>query len=623
MGKEDTVKEISEQKYSRNMALSLLAGIVLGAVIVLVMLWALGYIPKGGQRQTGADALLSGETAPGTDGETPDPAPTAGSAIEGTPEPTSTAGSVIEGTPEPTSTAGSAIEGTPEPAPTAGSAIEGTPEPTSTAGASAEGTPDFAESSETQRGEGGAAQIGIDFQLSGSWGTEGGYYYQYVASIENLSGTKITDWEIKVPGFNDCEVDSYWCCETDVEDDCLIITPADFNEEIWEDSKAEGIGIIVLTKDEWELKTATVEAKTDQGKLTAALGDAPAARGGQNEEPREDKPSQSTVPGQSQGAKGPDVQAGDDLGGYVLGEDTPVGEHGRLRVENGSLVDQDGEPYQMHGISTHGLAWFPEYVSEETFRTFRDDWDADVMRLAMYSHENGGYSNGGDQEKLKELIGKGVDYASKQGMYVIIDWHVLGEGDPNIHKEDAIAFFDEVSEKYGDYGNVIYEICNEPNGGVSWKDVKKYAEEVIPVIRANDPYGIILVGTPQWSQLIGDAAADPITDYDNIMYTLHFYAATHKDGLRGDLEKALKDGLPVFVSECSICDASGNGGIDEKSARAWVDLMDRYDVSFVAWAASNKNETAALISSNCSKLSDWSDDELSDTGRWFKEQFTK
>ena len=116
---------------------------------------------------------------------------------------------------------------------------------------------------------------------------------------------------------------------------------------------------------------------------------------------------------------------------------------------------------------------------------------------------------------------------------------------------------------------MIYEICNEPNGGVSWKDVKKYAEEVIPVIRDNDPYGLILVGTPQWSQLIGDAAADPIQGYDNIMYTLHFYAATHKEDLRGNLEKALKDGVPVFVSECSICDGLGNGGLMIIRRRGW------------------------------------------------------
>ncbi|MCM1118071.1 MAG: cellulase family glycosylhydrolase [bacterium] len=574
------MKEISEQKYSRNLALSLLAGIVLGAAIVLVMLWALGYIPKDSQRETGADAILSGDTALATGGE-------ASQEDISQREPSSES---QESAPEPEESS------KPSPKPTQEPQLEEASKPAD------------------------AVQIGIDLQLSSSWDGEDGHYYQYAASIENLSDRKITDWEITVPGFDDCKVDSYWCCEVDVEDDSLIITPADFNEEIEKDGRVEGIGITVLAKKEWELEAATIEAETDQGKLTAALGDAVATR---DEQTQESQPSESANPAQSQGAKGPDIHVGDTLAGHALTEDSPVGEHGRLRVENGQLVDQDGEAYQMHGVSTHGLAWFPEYVSEEAFRTLRNNWDADVMRLAMYSDEYGGYSNGGDQKELKKLIDKGVEYASKLGMYVIIDWHVLGEGDPNIHKEDAIAFFDEMSAKYADYGNVIYEICNEPNGGVSWKDVKSYAQEVIPVIRANDPYGIILVGTPQWSQLIGEAAADPIEDYDNIMYTLHFYAATHKEDLRGNLEKALKDGVPVFVSECSICDASGNGGIDEKSAKEWVELLDKYDVSFVAWSLCNKNETAALVDSGCGKLSDWSDQELSDTGRWFKEEFTK
>lgn len=596
------MKEMNEQKYSRNMALSLLAGIVLGAAIVLALLWALGYIPGRGQRESDADAVLSGEVALGTEGSAPEGGEPQSEPAEGQADAEEPAA-----TEEPTAAEESAAAK--EPAATKEPTAAREPKPTASPRPQEEGDPARPED---------AAQVSLELTLNGSWGGDGGYYYQYVATIENLSDQKITDWEICVPGFEGCKVDSYWCCEVETEDGCLYVTPADFNEEIWEGGKAEGIGVTILTKEEWEPETATLEAETDSGKLTAALGDAPAGR----TEPTEER-QESRLPVQSQGAKGPEIQVGDSLGGYALGEDTPVGEHGRLRVENGSLVDQEGEPYQMHGVSTHGLAWFPEYVSEESFRTFRNDWDADVMRLAMYSDENGGYSNGGDQKKLKELIDKGVEYASKLGMYVIVDWHVLGEGDPNIHKEDAIAFFDEVSRKYADYGNVIYEICNEPNGGVSWKSVKEYAQEVIPVIRANDPYGVILVGTPQWSQLIGDAAADPISDYDNIMYTLHFYAATHKDDLRGSLEKALQDGLPVFVSECSICDASGNGGIDERSAQAWVDLMDRYDVSYVAWAVSNKNETAALIASNCSKLSDWSDRELSDTGRWFKEQFTK
>lgn len=633
------MKEMDEQKYSRNMALSLLAGIVLGAAIMWLLLWALGYIPdkrQGDAVEAGSNSNASVEAVPG-DGEEPP-----SESRESVPEPTATAEPVSEAAQQHVSSAESGLPQTTGPAREPGQ---------ENAGAGLRTESDQGNSSSEPVSP---AAVSLGFQLNGSWGGEGGYYYQYAAAIENASGQKITDWEITVSGFDGCKVDSYWCCEVEEDDGCLEITPADFNEEIWEGSRAEGIGIIILAQEEWKLTEAYLEAETEGGRLTAVLGDsltAPdvnGARPGDSETGQtagQDAQEQGSQAGRrpaqgtqnqdaqgretqsagmiSQGAKGPDIQAGDSLGGYALSEDTPVGEHGRLRVENGGLADQEGEPYQMHGVSTHGLAWFPEYVSEESFRTFRNEWDADVIRLAMYSDEYGGYSNGGDQENLKELIDKGVEYASKLGMYVIIDWHVLGEGDPNIHKEDAIAFFDEMSEKYADYGNVIYEICNEPNGGVSWKDVKKYAEEVIPVIRENDPYGIILVGTPQWSQLIGDAAADPIQDYDNIMYTMHFYAATHKEDLRENLEKALQDGVPVFVSECSICDASGNGGIDEKSARAWVELLDRYDVSYVAWAVSNKNETAALISSGCSKLSDWSDRELSDTGRWFKEQFTK
>lgn len=554
---DNRMKEISEQKYSRNMALSLLAGMVLGAAMVLAVLWAAGIFPKEKQENEQVDAVEASAVAAVEESSEAESAPGSESPRE-QPE--------ADEKPEPTKI----------PAPTQ------TPKPDA-----------GQEEPETSRKEEG---IGLELQQSGSWQSEDGYYYQYVAAIENLTEERITDWEIRIPDFDGCEVDSYWCCEVETQDGQLVITPADFNQEIWEDSRAEGIGITIFSEKEWELTDAAVEAETESGRLSGNPGDEPVVN---------------------------NTSADNPAAEHVLQQDTPVREHGRLRVENGSLVDQDGEPYQMHGVSTHGMAWFPEYVTEETFHTFRDDWDVDVMRLAMYSDEYGGYSNGGDQQELKALIDKGVEYASDQGMYVIIDWHVLGEGDPNIHREDAIAFFAEVSEKYADYENVIYEICNEPNGNVSWSQVKQYAEEVIPVIRENDPYAIILVGTPQWSQLIGDAAEDPLEGYDNIMYTLHFYAATHKEELRRSLEEALLDGLPVFVSECSICDASGNGSIDKESAEAWVELLDRYDVSYVAWAVSNKNEAASLIDSSCKKLSGWSDSELSETGRWFKKNFEK
>lgn len=295
-------------------------------------------------------------------------------------------------------------------------------------------------------------------------------------------------------------------------------------------------------------------------------------------------------------------------------QDAPY--YGPLQVVGTKLCDSSGNPVQLRGVSTHGLAWFPDYVNEALFQELHEQWNANVVRLAMYTAEYGGYCTGGDKERLKQLVRDGVEYASNQNMYVIIDWHILSDGDPNTYKSQAEEFFREMSAEFADRENVLYEICNEPNGGTSWSRVKEYAEEIIPVIRENDEDAVILVGTPNWSQYVDQAAADPITGWDNIMYTLHFYAATHRESLRRTLTEALDGGLPIFVSEYSICDASGNGGIDEEQAKAWVETLDKYQVSYVAWSLSNKNETSALIKSSCSKTAGLSVEDLSDTGKW-------
>lgn len=303
-------------------------------------------------------------------------------------------------------------------------------------------------------------------------------------------------------------------------------------------------------------------------------------------------------------------------------EDGETSAHGSLKVEGTQLCDNDGNPVQLRGLSTHGLAWFPDYVNPACFQELRDNWGINVIRLAMYTSEYGGYCSGGDQAALKDLVNSGVRYATELGMYVIIDWHILSDSNPNTYKSEALSFFAEMSAQYADYDNVLYEICNEPNGSTSWADVKAYAAEVIPVIRANDPDGIILVGTPNWCQYVDQAAADPITGYDNIMYTLHFYADTHREDLRSRMEAAIQSGLPIFVSEYGICDASGGGAINSEQAALWIEALDRLGVSYVAWNISNKEETSAIFKSSCAKTSGFVDGDLSSSGLWLKEMLT-
>lgn len=293
-----------------------------------------------------------------------------------------------------------------------------------------------------------------------------------------------------------------------------------------------------------------------------------------------------------------------------------------LHVEGTSLCDESGKLIQLRGISTHGLSWYPEYVNEECFRQLKEEWNINVVRLAMYTAENGGYCTDGNKESLKQLVKDGVEYATENDLYVIVDWHILSDGNPNTYKEEAKSFFDEMSRLYKDYPNVIFEICNEPNGGTSWSDIKSYAEEIIGVIRENGAENVVIVGTPNWSQYVDQAAADPITSYDNIMYALHYYAATHKEDLRQKMVDAYHAGLPVFVSEYGICDASGSGGIDEAQANAWVEEMNKYGISYVAWNLSNKNETSAIFKSSCNKVSGFTQEDLSDSGKWLYKMLT-
>lgn len=298
-----------------------------------------------------------------------------------------------------------------------------------------------------------------------------------------------------------------------------------------------------------------------------------------------------------------------------------VKDHGKLSVKGAQLVDKDGNNFQLKGMSTHGIAWFPDFINENSFKTLRDDWNTNAVRLAMYTHEYNGYCSGGDKTYLKGLVEKGVDIATDLGMYVIIDWHILQEQSPQTYKSEAKAFFEEISAKYKNYDNVIYEICNEPNGGAGWdNDIKPYAEEIIPIIRKNSPDAVIIVGTPTWSQDIDKALANPL-DYDNVMYALHFYAATHTDWLRQRVKDCYNKGLPIFVSEFGCCDASGNGGNDFGQTKQWLELLDNCGISYMNWNLANKNESSSAFKESASANGGWKESDMNEGAIWIRKWF--
>ena len=297
---------------------------------------------------------------------------------------------------------------------------------------------------------------------------------------------------------------------------------------------------------------------------------------------------------------------------------TPVKKNGRLSVKGTRLVNSQGKAVVLKGVSTHGINWFPQYVNKAAFKTLRDNWGVNCIRLAMYTEEYNGYCSGGNQAELRKLINNGVKYATELGMYVIIDWHILSDGNPAKNKKQAISFFKYMAKKYKNQNNIFYEICNEPNGGTSWNRIKGYASSVIKMIRKYDKKNIILVGTPTWSQDVDVAADSPIKGYSNIMYTFHFYAATHGDSYRQKVQAAIQKGLPVFVSEFGISESSGNGRIDKNEANKWMQFLKKNKISYVCWSLCNKNESCSLLKSSCSRTGNFKKSDLSQAGLWYK-----
>ncbi|MEE1940154.1 glycoside hydrolase family 5 protein [Streptomyces sp. TRM 70361] len=302
---------------------------------------------------------------------------------------------------------------------------------------------------------------------------------------------------------------------------------------------------------------------------------------------------------------------------------SPVAANGPLEVCGVRLCNSHGTAVQLRGMSTHGTQWYAQCVTDGSLDALATDWRADVLRVSTYVQEDG-YET--DPRRFTDLVHRIVEQASDRGLYVIVDWHMLSPGDPHHNLERARTFFAEIAERHRDRPNVLYEIANEPNG-VGWNRIRDYAEQVVPVIRDRDPDGVVLVGTRAWSSLGVSEGADEqeIVDApvraDNIMYTFHFYAASHREEYLATLSRAA-DRLPVFVTEFGTQDYSGEGANDFAMAQRYLDLMEQKKISWVNWNFSDDHRSGAVFRpGTCAADSGWAGtSSLKEAGVWIRDR---
>jgi len=338
------------------------------------------------------------------------------------------------------------------------------------------------------------------------------------------------------------------------------------------------------------------------------------------------------------------------LGGSI------VSQYGNLKVQYSeeyssmTLCAENGSPVQLKGIGSMGLQWYP-WTKGVTLKKLVNDWNIKITRAAMYIEE-GGYKS--QPDTMKQRVKDIVDDAIEEGIYVLIDWHILSDGNPKTNYSLAVDFFTEMSQTYGGYPNVLFDICNEPNGvDGTWQNIKDYATGwdgntgILNIIQDNDPDdkdNIIVVGTPNWSQWVDKAELDPIVGYNNIMFAFHFYASSQyhdfydsiewegypalglpegNDGISRIAEEVLSRGnIALFVTEWGTCEETGNGNIDQADCDLYMGWMQSRNLSWVNWSLCTKNESASALNGDTDssdKIGTWDDStNLTTSGTYVK-----
>jgi endoglucanase len=300
-------------------------------------------------------------------------------------------------------------------------------------------------------------------------------------------------------------------------------------------------------------------------------------------------------------------------------EGTPVARHGKLSVVGTKLVDEHGEPVQLKGVSSMWLNWEsrPYSTSKEGLTWLRDNWNLSLFRAAMGVEPDGAYLKAPEQAKAKvrQIVQNAIDL----DVYVIIDWH---DHNAHQHADQAREFFAEMAAEFGEYPNVLYEPFNEPLK-TSWStDLKPYHESVVAAVRAVDPDNVVILGTPNWSQLVDEAAREPLVG-TNLMYTLHFYACTHTQWLRDKAKSALAQGLPLFVTEWGATTA--DGGIESPlpcldEATAWHDLLNQEKISWAAWKFDGCTDGSCILRGGSGVAGPFGEDVLNGHGPFVRDR---
>ncbi|MBD0284199.1 MAG: glycoside hydrolase family 5 protein [Flavisolibacter sp.] len=274
----------------------------------------------------------------------------------------------------------------------------------------------------------------------------------------------------------------------------------------------------------------------------------------------------------------------------------------QVSVKGNKFITADGKVIIFRGLDTsdpdkllNDGHWNKEY-----FEAMKS-WGANIVRFPV--HPNAWRKQG--KEAYLKLLDQGVQWAGELSMYVIIDWHSIGNLRSDLYqnpmyettKKETLEFWRTISGHFKGNTTVAFlELFNEPTvyngqlGVCSWTQWKEIIEEMIVVVRANGAKAIPLVAGFNWAYDLTPIAKDPI-NAEGIAYVSHPYPMKREKPWEpkwtADWGFVAKN-YPVFLTEIGFSGADERGAhvpviSDESYGDAITKYADENGISYTVW----------------------------------------
>lgn len=236
------------------------------------------------------------------------------------------------------------------------------------------------------------------------------------------------------------------------------------------------------------------------------------------------------------------------------------------------------------------------------YAVIKNQWKANIVRLSVHP---GAYRS--DEKSVNKILDDEIKAARSNGMYVIIDWHVIGFpngwykpwawGDQHYYSYDtnfhtASEFWKSMAVEYRNDRGIIFELWNEPadQNKIDWQKIKPYMQRLHDIIRANGAQNIIIAPGVYWTYDLRGIKNSPLQG-ENIGYVWHTYPGSGKYLSWSTALDGLEKKYPIFVTEWGFS-TNPNGNQHHYSdinsyPKDFKNFLLNKNLNFTAWCWHN------------------------------------